>query len=387
VEATFESGPDFGDLLVSMPPRERSGSRSSNRFAFQHSWGLCLTLRLHETPDDYCVLYDVHDDVVALDHSIKPTKADFYQVKTKSTGNWTLHQLTAREAGKTGPLPSMIGKLYDHYRRFTFNVRRMTIVSNAHYDIKMNCPPSGKERDSICIADADSDEFNDLNDKLIAEHNVDSPPACMHITYMDTTPLSLIDHETHTEGIVSEFLSRQGDGSIPPRPFHKALRSEIQRRNNKECSPVVFKELLKLKGITRSQLQTMIDSVPSQKQQDDLLASIRAQLVSEGLTFRQLNNLLYNLRTFFAKRQDPTNLVLADAVKRAREEVLALPASAYTSARPLSDAITYLSALPSQEWEVVRERYSELFLHALFMVVIYEHSLPTTGSQPQEKSS
>jgi len=118
-----------------------------------------------------------------------------------------------------------------------------------------------------------------------------------------------------------------------------------------------------------------------------LLASIRAQLVSEGLTFRQLNNLLYNLRTFFAKRQDPTNLVLADAVKRAREEVLALPASAYTSARPLSDAITYLSALPSQEWEVVRERYSELFLHALFMVVIYEHLLPTTGSQPQEKSS
>ncbi len=128
--------PAFADLLVSIPPRERSGSRSSNRFAFQQSWALRLTLELHEQSGDYCVLFDIHDDVVALDHSTAPTKADFYQVKTKATGNWTAHQLTVREAGEKGTLmPSMLGKLYDHYLRFPGHVERMTFVSNAPFNV------------------------------------------------------------------------------------------------------------------------------------------------------------------------------------------------------------------------------------------------------------
>ena len=54
---------------------------------------MCLMLRLHEGPDDYCVLFDVHDDIVSLNHPTAPTSAKFYQVKTKTTGTWTAEAL------------------------------------------------------------------------------------------------------------------------------------------------------------------------------------------------------------------------------------------------------------------------------------------------------
>ena len=387
MEAASGSVPDFGDLLVSMPPRERSGSRSSNRFAFQHSWALGLTLKLHETPSDYCLLYDVHDDVVTLDHSSNPTKADFYQIKTKSTGNWTMHQLTSRELGKRGPLPSIIGKLYDHYLRFNSRVGRMTIVSNAHFDIKLKSQPGSKERDSICATELDVSELADLSSKLVSEHNLASTPDAVDLTYLETTSLSLIDHETHTEGIVSDFLSRHGDGCIPPRPFHKTLHSEIQRRNNKECSPSSFTELLIAKGITRATLQAMIDSIPSAKQQDDLMLLIREQLAKEGVTFRQLSGFVSDLRTFFAKRYDQTNYMLMDAVRKAQSAIAALPQSVFDSSRPLNDAIAQLSLQTWPEWRTIREQYSESFLHALFIVVLYEQGISSIGPQPQEENS
>lgn len=308
--------PSLADLLVSTPPRETSGSRSSNRFAFQQSWALRLTLDLHEKPDDYCVLFDVHDDVVALDHSAAPTKADFYQIKTKATGNWTPHQLTKQEASKTAgnpPLPSMLGKLYEHYVRFPAHVRRMAIVSNAHFDVKMAVAPAGTDRDSICLSDLETTELQGISDKLTTEHGHSSALAGLSITHLETTSLSLTDHETHAEGHVCTFLSKQGDGSIPPHPFYKAVRAEIQRRNNKECAPTTFTDLLKHKGLTRAQLQAMIDSVMSQRGQEDLLALIRQQLTDEGARetlmteSRRKEWLLLQLPRVPARRNAPVN--------------------------------------------------------------------------------
>lgn len=124
---------------------------------------MCHMLKLHEGPDDYCVLFDVHDDIVSLNHPVTPTAAKFYQVKTKATGTWTADALVKSEKSKkTGdPLPSFLGKLYSHRRKFSVNVDRVTFVSNARFDVKMDDASNSKEQESICVAKLHEDERKD----------------------------------------------------------------------------------------------------------------------------------------------------------------------------------------------------------------------------------
>lgn len=123
---------DLRTALV-QEPREKSGSRSANRFSFQHSWALCHLLVLHAKPEDYVLLLDHHEDVVVLDSAIDPTRVRAFQVKTKDKGNWTIGALLKRKTSKKKAsigLPSILGKLYDAYQRFQ-SVDGLHFVSNA----------------------------------------------------------------------------------------------------------------------------------------------------------------------------------------------------------------------------------------------------------------
>lgn len=383
------SGPEpFHDRLVSASPRETSGPRSANRFAYQGSFGICLTLKLHEGADDYCVLFDVHDDIVALNAALAPTRAKFYQVKSKATGRWTPLALTKRAAGKTGPLPSMLGKLYDHRIRFSTGAERLTFVSNARYELKLADGTISNDHDSIGIDKLEAADLAEICTKIKEEHSLTAEPEGLDSTFLETTSLSLKDHETHCEGVVSTFLSKQGDGTIPPGPFHRALRAEVLRRSNKEGLAATFDDLVGQRGITRKQLQGMIDSVVSQRKQDDLIGLLQPQIVAEGFPLGQRLTLIDEARNFLAKRLDLSNMFLAEAAEKVTAELSAGPAELLSSPRPLADAITYLAGRNQKAWQAVRDRYSEDFLHAMFAVLRYEHKqLPPTGSQSAEKNS
>jgi hypothetical protein len=345
-------------------------------------------LRLHEGPDDYCVLFDVHDDIVSLNHPTAPTSAKFYQVKTKTTGTWTAEALVRSEKSKktNEPLPSFLGKLYDHRVKFSVHVDRLAFVSNARFDVTMADASNSKERESICVADLALAEITTISDALTAEYKLTTPPTGLDSTYLETTSLSLVDHENHSVGVVAAFLEKQGDGTIPPAPFHKTLKADIQRRTNKEGIVSGFADMVKHRGLTRQQVQGMIDSVMSKGRQDDLVAILTGQLNAEPFDARRRLTIIGDARKYLAQRLDATNLILDDARKAIEAELSDIPANAFTSPTVIADTITRLSALPRKEWTAVRNNYSDAFLNAMFAVHIYEQELPPTGPQPEEEN-
>ncbi len=378
-------GQSFSELLVSRPPRESSGPRSGNRFAFQYSWALCLLLRLHSRPDDYCVLFDFHDDVVVLNDAASPTAADFYQVKTKVGTNWTAHALTVPEKGKTGLLPSFLAKLYDHYLNFPDHVRSLNFISCARFKLKMAAHPPSVDRERFCISDIEPTEKAEIEKKIVDQHKLQSPPAGMSMMFLETTALSATDHETHAQGAVCEFLKGHHDGSIPPVPFYRGIRSEVQRRSNKEGQPTAFAELLTTRGLRRSDVQAMIDSVTSKTQQDDLVESVRMHLAAEQFDLIRSHELVRSVRNYLAQRHDQTNLVLTSAAKRSAIELsqyVPMPGTL----TPLADLLSALGSSTVKELKLVRERFSQPFLNAIILVSFYEQALPKADSQSAEES-
>jgi len=379
----------LADLLVSVPQRERSGARSSNRFSFQHSWGLGLVLQLHKKPDDYCVLFDIHEDVVALNDSVAPTAADIYQVKSDAAP-WTSRSLTVREKDKVTKVekPSILGKLYSTYLKFPGFVRSMCFVASAPYSIKMAAAPACTERESFSTGDLAATEKSDISAKLSKEHGVPDPPDGFSDTYFIKTSLSVLDHERHTEGIISDFLKDQGDGTIPPAPFHKAIRSELRRKNDKECSPTSFGELAQLKGLSRAEMQRMLDTVPSERRMTELTSTIREQLIKESFPLRRQGPVNAEVRNYLAKRLDVTNAALIAAKCRVDEELAKLPDKFFASGTPVADVLAYVVAVQAKEFTVVRQGYSDTFLQAIITVAIYEQpEFPSANSQLTEENT
>lgn len=347
-------------------------------------------LELHEGPDDYCVLFDVHEDLVTLNHSVAPTSARFFQVKTKTTGTWTADALVKCEKSKKAggdPLPSFLGKLYRHRIKFDINVERLSFVSNGRYDVTMADDTSGKERESILVSELHADEIKTISNGLMAEYKLKAPPVGLDSTYLETTPLSLTDHEKHSIGVVATFLERQGDGTIPPAPFHKTLKADIQRRTNREGKLTTFSDLVRHRGLTRKHVQEMIDSVMSQRKQDDLVVLVTDQLTRESFDARRRLALVGNLRKYLVLRLDPTNRIVGDARRKIEDELHSIPPADFTSRTIIADTISRLSKLNHKEWQAVRTNYSAEFLNAMIVVQIYEQELPPVGPQPEEKNA
>ena len=109
----------LADALLAHKPRETSGGPSANRFAYQRTWALCHALTLHEAEQDYVIVLEFHDDILVLDRLTEPTRAEFFQVKTKKSGIWTVSGLL-QGASKKDPTvaeaKSILGRLVDHVR-------------------------------------------------------------------------------------------------------------------------------------------------------------------------------------------------------------------------------------------------------------------------------
>ncbi len=79
---------EIPNSLIYNPPRESAGSLASKGFDYQKNWAICLILKLHEAHDDYVILFDFHEDVVAVTKHDGKHQLEFYQVKTKNKGNY-----------------------------------------------------------------------------------------------------------------------------------------------------------------------------------------------------------------------------------------------------------------------------------------------------------
>jgi Cap4-like dsDNA endonuclease family protein len=120
--------------LHTKKPREKSGSRTSSRFEFQANFSILKILDLHESGNDYRVLFDHFDDLTILNSSNAATHIQFYQIKGRDSGkHWTIKQLVKEEKTSTSPR-SIIGKMYQNASLFSAETERTAFASNASYD-------------------------------------------------------------------------------------------------------------------------------------------------------------------------------------------------------------------------------------------------------------
>lgn len=249
----------FADRLISEPQREKSGETGYERFDYQALWGLALIFAHHGSSDDYAIAFEFHDDIVLLDSEQSPSRARFYQVKTKDRGQWSLNDLYRRKPKKNDPaggkLPSYMGKLFSNYVAFPDETEQLNFVSNAP------CAFLPAASGACQLVSCDADTLEKFIAKLAQEYPGASHAAVSLMHYVQAD-LSLHDSSAHIKGKLNEFILQQiGSVEFNPDTLYKTIVEECRTRSKYTGTISSFADLIQKKSITRSQVEGWLDLV------------------------------------------------------------------------------------------------------------------------------
>lgn len=185
-----------------LEPRDKGGSIASNRLDYQKDWSLCKLLEVHESGRAYVFIFEHDDDLMIAEDSDEPQLIDFFQVKTKDSGNWKLAELLRRHKSKTRASASYLGRLYANKIKYSTASKSLNFVSNAKFDLKKTSKGGGLKQIEICLSDCQANDKDAINSALKIEHNLASDADVGDI-YLHVASLSLHDSQSHALGGVS----------------------------------------------------------------------------------------------------------------------------------------------------------------------------------------
>lgn len=285
---------DLAEKILSVPQRENAGSRTSNRYSYQHIWAFNHMLSLIDSDKDFMLLMEFHDDIFILDSSESPQFINFYQIKTDDKrSRYITPSFIVKDFKKYPEKMSIAQKLIDNYSKFRSETKSIHLVSNKSFDFEnLKDNTNSTDRNTIGLYEVEHKIFSKIKEGMCDAcecnecvfekgcHN-----NCMYLIYFDVSSLDLINYEETVLGKFVNYLSRKSIESTLTRTksiFYTIL-SEIKRINNCEKRAYDFDELLKLKSITREELLNMINNLRIDTT-DDMWEDIRSYMLHDGFS-------------------------------------------------------------------------------------------------------
>ena len=243
------------------PTRERSGSIASNRFDYQKDWSICKLLEIHESGKSYVLIFEHDEDLIILDSENNPKKIDFFQIKTKDSGEWKVGDLVKSKKKDTGL--SFIGKLYSNKIKYGSQTGSLNFVSNAKFNIELKKGGNSLKHVEICIVECSEKEIKKISTKLKKEYSLKNDPESQLI-FLKFTDLSLHDSGTHTTGKISKFLSKLNpEKKYQPDLIYRMIFDEIKRKSDYEHECKTIDELKQNKSIGKKEFTEIINVIGS----------------------------------------------------------------------------------------------------------------------------
>lgn len=230
-------------------PHDLSGAASKNRFRLEMLWGISKMFDLYDKPD-FCVVFDYKCDIeIHFSDSL-----EFYQIKTHKVQSPYKFTVISKPDKNTGK--SIIGRLYLLKNISAQQVSmKVALVSNAFFQI-----------DKKVYSDVELLKFSDLDEAtqkricaaLRAELKQDEVDISnIHYIY---TSMNLLDPENDIKGkITGCFEKIKNCEPIKPNALYRLIRDTVDAKACYELRSDDYDELIANKGITKTQLDMMLD--------------------------------------------------------------------------------------------------------------------------------
>lgn len=354
------------EKILKEKPREVSGSKTAKRYNYQKDFSLFLLLENHLKKQDYVFLFDFHDDLLMLDSETDPKGIDFYQIKTKASGEWSIADLVRRNKSAL----SILGKLYQNKIDFADLTNSLNYVSNARFKFqKLSDGTTSQEKSEIKCIELNLKDLKKIKEKLKEEHQLNEDPDVESNTTFTVSSLSLDDSSTHCEGAISQLLNKiNPEHSVNANLAYKKLFNEINRKTEFNVQSITFDDfshLIEKKGISKSMFEEILQVVGVYKSSEQLWTEIESSLSNSGLGYLELKQMKSSWRKMNAlllglKNNTPL-IKIVDSVKAKTDQIASEKKYESMNLKDLVDVIFIeLNDLESNQFD-------ELFIRSLII--------------------
>lgn len=356
------------DKLKTIKPRENSGSISSNRFDFQKNWAICKLIELTHSNIDFLLAFEYHEDIIIFDASDSPNKIDFFQIKTKNKGAYTLNEILKKSKTKTSEGDSILGKLFQNKLNFDQETNSLNIISNTTLNIS-----DKKNNAVICCNELTNEEKSSIKKSLESELGISWVDDFLDFIFFHTSELTIQHHNEITKDKLNRLIENiySTDVKYNPSLAYRTIFDEVNRRNNIEKGIENFDELIQYKSISKNDFQKMLQIVVSEPNKLETLKNkIFNSLDSAGIVVSERKQLLSawkDLEIEFLSVNNDFFKKCVDVVKKSiNKNIDSLNVNILECLKIIyNDIITY---------KLIREQkiYSEHFLKTLILKEIYD---------------
>lgn len=228
-------------------PYDLSGSMSKNRFRQELCWGISKMFDLFDK-EDFCVVFDYKCDIeIHFEDSI-----EFYQIKThKIQSPYKFSDLKLHKAGS-----SIIAKLFLLKDTSSAdNPIRCALVSNAFLQIGKHI---FSDRESFLFSELDAKSQATVKAALseeLSRENID-----LSNMYYIYTPMNLLAPQNDIIGkITGSFERIKGCEPVKPNALYRLILDTVTQKACYELSSQDYAELISRKGITKAELNNMLN--------------------------------------------------------------------------------------------------------------------------------
>ena len=250
---------------------------SKNRFRQELFWGVSRMFDLFDR-EDFCVIFDYKCDVEV--HFIDAI--EFYQIKTHKVQSPYKFTTLKKKDGTQ----SIIAKLFLLKDASSPEMPiRCALVSNAFFQIDKT--PKA-DVDTFCFTELDGPSQKKIKKALQDElQRGDVDLNNLHYIY---TSMNLLDPQNDLRGkITGSFEKIKGCEPVKPNALYRLIVDTVQERACYELSAFDYDELVKRKGMTKTELNGMLDRYI--KKSDDSVNQVLALIDRRQIPAREKKNL------------------------------------------------------------------------------------------------
>lgn len=273
------------EALMTTAPREVSGAWTSAFYDLQKNVSLLLLIELHQSGNEFRMLFDHHDDILVLNHPDNPTCFATYQVKVKDDP-WLVSDV-AKKRSKTVP-KSIISKMYDHVHQFQAAVSSITLATNAGFSFELaDGSTSGIAHSTLTASQLSAAEQAKLNSAVSRDFPAPWQP------YLERTKflrfgLPVVNQDQQVKGRLIELFEALGGGEgVPIKALYDHLFAEVARKSRPTTATTV-EGFCKEKSIDSGQIGQLFGEAMTGKRLDVHWQGIQAELAAAGMDVQGL---------------------------------------------------------------------------------------------------
>ncbi|GEM_PF-798475 len=293
------------ERFVRTPTRENAGASSSNRFDYQKNWALVKLLELHKQENNYKMVFEHHEDIVVFEYRGRSELIDFYQIKSKKNGNWTVNALTKN---KNTEKDSILGKLFECYENFSENTGNLVFISNQSTSAKVANEEKATTKEKYSFSSLEVTEKEKIqiatHDKKCDFSDLEGLSKFKFIK----SDLQLEGHSIIAKGKLLEFFEdTHPEKHLQSGLAYKTLFDEIRRKTNYEKKCESVEDLLSKKTISKDYFERILKVITFHKNPDEVWGEACQLLNAESYSPLKIREIKNHWQDYLIEKMDTSN--------------------------------------------------------------------------------